>query len=334
MLAIAVVVAAIVSACLGQVATAPLDVASVLLRQFGVGIIAEPSHPLAEVTLLKVRFPRIVLALLVGACLGCAGALLQGVFANPLAEPGIVGVSAGAAVGASAVIVVGGAFAAAWSVTAAAFAGGCAATFIVYALARFDGRTEVVTLVVTGVAINAFCGGLIAFFTFAASQSAREQIVFWQLGSLNGATWQAVAVVAPLTVAGALCAVLLGRQLDLLALGEPSARHLGVNVERLKQYIVVVVAILVAAAVSLTGIIVFIGLVVPHLIRMIVGPAHRFLVPASLLGGALVLVIADLGARTLINNADLLLGMLTALAGGPFFQWLLRRTRARQRGWA
>ena len=191
-----------------------------------------------------------------------------------------------------------------------------------------------VTLVLTGVAINAFAGGLIAFFTFVANPAARDQIVFWQLGSLNGATWGAVAIVAPMAAVGIAVSMAMASKLDLLALGESAAAHLGVNVERLRQLAVVVVALLVSASVAFTGIILFVGLVVPHLMRMIVGPAHRMLIPASALCGAIVLLAADLGARTLVPNADLPLGMLTSLIGGPFFFWMLRRTRHQQGGWA
>ncbi|NLE80794.1 MAG: iron ABC transporter permease [Rhodococcus sp.] len=333
-LVIALAVFAVLSACIGQVPTSPMEVIGSILHRIGIDAGPMPAHPSGNVTLWEVRFPRVVLAVLVGAALGCAGALLQGVFANPLAEPGVIGVSAGAAVGASAAFVVGGTFAAGWSVAAAAFAAGLVTTIGVYALARHDGRTEVVTLVLTGVAVNAFAGGLIAFFTFVADPAARDRIVFWQLGSLNAATWNSVAVVAPMAIAGIALTVLIAPKLDLLALGENAARHLGLDVERLRQIAVLIVAVLVSSSVAFTGIILFVGLVVPHLMRIAVGPGHRTLIPASALCGALVLLLADLGARTLVENADLPLGMLTALVGGPFFFWLLRRTRASQGGWA
>ncbi|MBD0322098.1 MAG: iron ABC transporter permease [Aldersonia sp.] len=332
-LAVLLLVAALVSACLGQVPTTPAEVLGSLLHRIGLDLGPMPQHPAGEVTLWEVRFPRVMLAVVVGAGLGCAGALLQGVFANPLAEPGVIGVSAGAAVGASAVIVLGGAFMASWSVVAGAFAAGLVTTALVYGLARSEGRTEVVTLVLTGIAINAFAGGLIALFVFIAEPAARDQVVFWQLGSLNGATWQAVAVVAPMAVLGIAAAQTIAQRLDLLALGEAPARHLGVNVERLRQVAIVIVAVLAASSVAFTGIILFVGLVVPHVMRMLLGPAHRTLVPASALGGAIVLLVADVCARTLVPNADLPLGMLTSLIGGPFFFWLLRRTRASQGGW-
>ena len=333
-LALGLLVLALVSACVGQVPTSPAEVLGSIAHRIGLDIGPMPAHPVGEVTLWEVRFPRVILAIVVGAGLACAGALLQGVFANPLAEPGVIGVSAGAAVGACAVILTGGAFVAGTAVAAAAFATGLVTTILVYLLARSEGRTEVVTLVLTGVAINAFAGGLIAFFTFVADPAARDQIVFWQLGSLNGATWQAVAVVTPMAVVGIAATMLIAHRLDLLALGESAAAHLGVNVERLRQIAVLIVALLVSASVAFTGIILFVGLVVPHLMRMIVGPGHRILIPASVLCGAIVLLAADLGARTLVPNADLPLGMLTSLIGGPFFFWMLRRTRKQQGGWA
>jgi iron complex transport system permease protein len=278
--------------------------------------------------------PRIVLALLVGGSLGCAGALMQGVFGNPLAEPGVIGISSGAAVGAVGSIALGLTFAGTWTVTVCAFAAGLATVLLVYGLSRSGGRTEVVTLVLTGIAVNAFCGALIGLFVFYADNSQLTQITFWQLGSLAQATWPKVLAVLPCAAAGFAVAPFFARRLDLLALGERQAGHLGVDVERLRLTLVLVVALLTAAAVAVAGIVAFVGLVVPHLLRMVAGPGHRFLVPGSALGGALVLVAADLGARTLAVPAELPLGVLTALVGSPFFFWLLRRTRARQGGWA
>ncbi|MEV5389809.1 FecCD family ABC transporter permease [Nocardia farcinica] len=330
---LALVALALASATIGQVPTTPAEVLGSVLHRIGLDWGPMPAHPAGDVTLWEVRFPRVLLAMLVGAALATAGALLQGVFANPLAEPGVIGVSSGAAVGAGVTIVLGGAFVAAWSVAAAAFVAGLLTTMLVYVLARANGRTEVVTLVLTGVAINAFAGGLIAFLLFVASPAARDQIVFWQLGSLNGATWESVGVVAILTACGVAAAVLVAPRLDLLALGESAARHLGVDVERLRRNVIVIVAVLATAGVAFTGIIMFVGLIVPHLVRMIVGPAHRVLIPLSAVVGAVVLLAADVGARSLVDNADLPLGMLTSLVGGPFFFWLLRRTRARAGGW-
>ncbi|MBQ1163276.1 iron ABC transporter permease, partial [Streptomyces sp. A73] len=215
-----------------------------------------------------------------------------------------------------------------------AFVAGLATVLLVYLLSRSGGRTEVVTLLLTGIAVNAFAGALIGLSIFFADNAQLTQITFWQLGSLAQATWPKVLAVLPCALAGLLVAPLCSRRLDLLALGERPARHLGVDVERLRLTLVLVVALLTAAAVAVAGIITFVGLLVPHLLRMAAGPGHRFLVPGSALGGAVVLVGADLAARTVAQPAELPLGVLTALLGSPFFFWLLRRTRRRQGGWA
>ncbi|MFC1418314.1 FecCD family ABC transporter permease [Streptacidiphilus cavernicola] len=288
----------------------------------------------ADSVLWDVRLPRTVLAALVGASLGCAGALMQGLFGNPLADPGIIGVSSGGAVGAVAVIVLGVHTLGQWTAPAAAFAGGLATVLAVYVLSRSGGRTEVVTLVLTGIAVNALCGALIGLLLFAADPAAVDQVTFWQLGSLGSASWGQVLAVLPFAALGLLVAPRYAGRLDLLALGEGPARHLGVDVERLRLVLITVVALLTAAAVAVSGVIGFVGLVVPHLLRMAAGPGHRFLLPGSALGGAVVLVAADLAARTVAAPAELPLGVLTALLGSPFFFWLLRRTRARQGGWS
>ncbi|MFF1414115.1 FecCD family ABC transporter permease [Streptomyces sp. NPDC058289] len=287
-----------------------------------------------ESVLWNVRLPRVVLALLVGAALGCAGALMQGVFGNPLAEPGVIGISAGAAVGAVAAIGLGLTFFGNWTVTACAFVAGLVTVGAVYLLSRNGGKTEIVTLILTGIAVNAFAGALIGLFVFFADSGQVNQITFWQLGSLAQATWPKVLAVLPCALAGLLVAPFYAGRLDLLSLGERPARHLGVDVERLRLALILVVALLTAAAVAVAGIITFVGLLVPHLLRMANGPGHRFLVPGSALAGAVVLVAGDLAARTLAQPAELPLGVLTALLGSPFFFWLLRRTRRKQGGWA
>lgn len=287
-----------------------------------------------EAVLWQIRFPRVVLSVLIGAALGVAGAAMQGVFGNPLAEPGIIGVSSGAAVGAIGAIVLGVSAFGEWSVIVAAFLGGLIATFAVYLLSRSGGRTEVVTLVLTGIAINAVAGAIIGLLTFLADDAELRSISFWSLGSIGGATWPVVAAVAPFTAAGLVLIPFFARALDVLALGERGARHLGVDTERVRVGVILLAALLTGAAVAAAGIIGFVGLVVPHLIRLAVGPGHRVLLPASALAGAIVLLAADLAARTLAVPAELPIGVLTALIGGPFFLWLLRRTRSQQGGWA
>ncbi|MFG3296110.1 FecCD family ABC transporter permease [Streptomyces sp. NPDC048179] len=331
-LAVVLLVLVPVAAGLGAYPVPTADVLGSVLHRVGLGGTALGRVP--ESVLWNVRFPRIVLALLVGASLGCAGALMQGVFGNPLAEPGVIGVSSGAAVGAVAAIAFGVDFLGNWTVSVFAFVSGLGTVLLVYATARSGGRTEVVTLILTGIAVNAFAGALIGLFLFFADTAAVSQITFWQLGSLAQATWPKVLAVLPCAVLGLGLAPWYARRLDLLSLGERPARHLGVDVERLRLTLVLVIALLTAAAVSVSGIIGFVGLVVPHLLRMAAGPGHRFLIPGSALLGAVTLLAADLAARTVAAPAELPLGVLTALLGSPFFLWLLHRTRRRQGGWA
>lgn len=323
-------VVVVISAGTGQVDVSPAEILGSIAHHWHLNIGPLPEQQ-AENALWISRFPRITLGILVGAALGAAGCLLQGALANPLAEPGIIGVSSGAAVGACLMIVLGGPGTNGWVVAASAAVFGLLTTFAVYTLSMRDGSTSVVMIVLTGIAVNAFALGIIAYLTTIASTATREQIVFWQLGSLAGAvTWGHVQVVAPLVVAAIAASTVLVNKLDLLALGDLQAAALGVNVELVRRQVIVLVAILTAAAVAFAGIVMFVGLIVPHVMRLLVGPRHRLLLPASIIGGALFIALADLGARTL-TNGELPLGMLTSLIGGPVFFILLRRTA--KTGW-
>lgn len=322
------------SAVLGQLAIPPLEVLGSVLRAVGIHTGLAPGDPIAESTLWIVRFPRIAMGLAVGAALAVAGAVMQAIFGNPLAEPGVVGVSSGGALGAAVGIVLGATALGTGSIAVFAFAGGLLATMLVYFVSRANGRTEVVTLLLTGIAVNAFSGAGLAFLLFVADSGSREQIVFWQLGSLAGSRWNEVVIVAAVAAVGATAAVVLGRRYDLLALGERNARHLGVNVEALRIGSIVIVALLTGVAVAFCGIIAFVGLVAPHIIRMAIGPAHRPLIVASAIGGGVLMVFADLLARSVVPGADLPIGLLTSLVGGPFFFFLLFRQRRRSGGWA
>ncbi len=332
-LSVTLALALLVSAGTGQLHIAPTEVLGSLLHRIGITALPLPEHPTGDQTLWAIRFPRVVMSALVGAGLALSGLLMQAIFGNPLAEPGIIGISAGAAFGASIAIVFGLSFLGGWTVAAFAFASGLLATLTVYFVSRSGGKTEVVTLVLTGIAVNAVGGAGIALLTFLGSTQSREQIVFWQLGSIAGSRWPQIAVVAPVLLLGVFASAAVAKKLDLLALGERNARHLGVNVEALRIGVIVLVALVVGVSVAFTGVISFVGLVVPHLMRMVLGPAHGPLVVTSAVGGALLLTLADLGARTLIPLADLPIGMLTSLVGGPFFFWLLRRTRKSAGGW-
>ena len=333
LIALAVLIAGVlVSSISGQLDIHTSHVIGSMLQRIGIDNSWAPADPVIDATLWVVRFPRIIMAMAVGAALAVGGALMQAIFGNPLAEPGVVGVSSGAALGASIAIVFGIQFAGS-GVAALAFVGGLLATLLVYAVARVGGRTEVVTLLLTGIAINAFAQAGLAFVLFLADTASREQIVFWQLGSLAGSVWSEIVVVVPLLFLGTVVAWVLAKQLDVLALGERNARQLGVDVEGLRIIVIVVVALLTAAAVAFAGIIAFVGLVVPHIVRMALGPSHRALIVVSLIGGAALMVWADLLTRTLVDGADLPIGMLTALVGGPFFFGLLYQQRRRSGGW-
>ncbi|MGH8481391.1 MAG: FecCD family ABC transporter permease [Nevskiaceae bacterium] len=316
------------AAALG-LATGPLDIGAGEILRIVLGRPALEQH---AATVLDIRLPRVLLALLIGAALAQAGAAMQGIFRNPLAEPGLVGISSGAALAAVAVIVLlpAGLFKALPAhvvLPLAAFAGGAAAAALVLRLALVDGHTRVATLLLAGLALNAIAGAGIGFFSHVASDTALRSVTFWMFGSLGRAGWQEIAVAAPLLV---LPLALLPRDaqaLNALLLGEAEAGHLGVDVERLKRRVTVLVILAAGAAVALAGIIAFVGLLVPHLVRLAFGPDHRGLLVLSALSGALLLSLADTAARVVMAPTELPIGILTALVGGPFFLALLLRRR-------
>ncbi|MES1945557.1 transport system permease [Salinisphaera sp. PC39] len=317
----------------GAVAIAPLQSVAILADAVGLPAPA-PFEPVQRTVLLSIRLPRVVLGLLAGASLAVAGAALQGLFRNPLADPGLIGVSSGAGLAAAAAIVFGAPAAAllpaalaGFFLPLAAFAGGLAATLVVYRIATRDGRTQVATLLLAGVALNAIANAGLGLLIFMSDEQELRDLNFWLLGSLGGNTWRDLLPVAPFVILPTLLLTLLARPLNALLLGETEAGHLGFAVERLKRGIVVLVALAVGASVALTGIIGFIGLVVPHLVRLALGPDHRLLLPASVLLGAALMLGADLLARTLVLPAELPIGILTSCVGGPFFLWLLVRRR-------
>ncbi|PNG04621.1 ABC transporter permease [Stutzerimonas stutzeri] len=287
----------------------------------------------AELILGQIRLPRTLLGLSVGAVLALSGVAMQGLFRNPLADPGLIGVSSGAALGAAVTIIggnlVGGI--APWLepylLSLSAFGGGLGVTALVYRLGRRDGHTQVPTMLLAGIALTALAGAVIGLFTYLADDSTLRTLTFWNLGSLNGASY---ARLWPLLLVafGVVCWLpRRARALNALLLGESEARHLGFDVERLKRELVLCTALGVGAAVAAAGMIGFVGLVVPHLVRLMTGPDHRLLLPASALAGGSLLLLADLLARLLLAPAELPIGIVTALLGAPFFLYLLLRGR-------
>lgn len=286
----------------------------------------DPSVPMESDVLWRIRMPRVVLGMLVGAALAVAGTLLQGLFGNPLAEPGVIGVTSGAGVGAAAGIVFHWGFAGTATVPLLAFAAGIATTWLIYRLASIGGEVRVVTLILVGIAVNAVAGAVISFLVYLAPTTSRDQIIFWQMGSLNGAQWNQVATIAVPVLVCLVAACALGGSLDVLSLGERAAQHAGVNVPVVRLLVIGLSTALAAAAVSYAGVIGFVGLIVPHILRQLLGAANRVLLPLTALGGAVLVTLADLVARTLIPFSDLPIGIFTALVGGPTFFLLLRRT--------
>ncbi len=300
------------------------------------GVFDSADVPTRDALVLTViRAPRAVMGFVAGAALAAAGAALQGLFRNPLADPALIGVSNGAALGAVAVIVLGDALLAGMPGPVApfvlpvfAFAGGVVATVIVYRIASRDGQTDISTMLLAGIAVNAVAAAGIGLFMFASTDQQLRELSFWLLGSLGGVTWNTLA--PGVVMAGAALVLLscLVRPLNALLLGEADARHLGVDVEFAKRLLISGAALATGAVVSVTGVIGFVGLVVPHLVRLAIGPDHRILLPASMLLGGTLLLVADTAARTVVVPAELPIGILTSCVGGPFFLWLLLRRRA------
>ncbi|QRN56039.1 iron ABC transporter permease [Dyella caseinilytica] len=300
------------------------DVFGALLRRMG----GKPAQA-DDAIVLTLRLPRVLMAALVGAALACSGAVMQGMFRNPLVEPGLIGVSSGSALGAIGVIVLGGGFGAgllgSFGVTIAAFAGGLLTTALVYAIGRR--RPDAATLLLAGVAINAISMAGIGVLTYMASERQLRDLSLWTLGSLGGTDWIRLVAVAPWILLSLLWLPIHARALNALLLGEREASLLGYHTERLQRLLIALTALATSAAVATCGVISFVGLLVPHAIRMMWGPDHRLLLPASALGGAILLIGADTVARTVVAPAELPIGIITALLGGPFFLWLLMRTR-------
>jgi len=290
--------------------------------------------PYATTVVWEIRGPRIIMALLVGAGLAVSGAMLQGLFRNPLADPGLIGVSAGAAIGAVTAIVVlpNVGLSGDWLTYAAlplcAMGGGVGVTFLIYSLSRVGGRIHVASMLLTGIAVNAIGGAVIGLaVTLIADDNQLREVTFWSLGSLNGSTWNVVAIVGAVLAPGLLLALRLGKPLNAFLFGELEAYHLGVDVPMVKRLVIVLSALMVGITVAFTGGIGFIGLVAPHIIRLAFGPDHRFLIPASAFCGAILLLLADTVARTIAQPNELQIGILTALLGGPFFLMLLLKSR-------
>ena len=295
---------------------------------------AGPTLARDQLVLWSIRIPRIAAAAMVGALLAASGAIMQGLFRNPLADPALVGVYSGGAFAAAAAIVITDSeigqslrFMQNQLLPIAAFAGSLVTTIVLYSIASRSGRTSIVIFLLAGIAIAAIANAGIGLLVFIADDRQLRDITFWMLGSLSGATWPKLAALAPVLGLALIACVSIARGLDVLVLGEAEAFHSGVDVERLKRISIVLVSAMTGVAVSVCGVVGFVGIVVPHLLRLMIGPAHRLLLPASMLLGAVLMVGADTLARTIVAPAEMPIGILTAAIGAPFFLGMLLRQR-------
>lgn len=331
LLAVVTIATLIGSTATGASDASAFDVVASLLR-------GEPASVLSvrdRIIVFDIRLPRALLGLLIGAALAVSGAVMQGLFRNPLADPGLIGISSGAALGAVLMIVLGGMLPAAvvgivgaFALPIAAFIGGLVTTLLLYRIATRHGQTSVATMLLAGIAIAALAGAVTGILIYMADDKQIRDVTFWNLGSLAGATWPKVLTAGPIIVVSLTVLPFLARGLNAITLGEAAAFHMGVKVQKLKNIAVVSVAGAVGASVAVSGGIAFVGIVVPHILRMVIGPDHRYLLPASALLGGILMLAADMVARTIVAPAELPIGIITALTGAPFFLWVLLRGRA------
>jgi iron complex transport system permease protein len=275
-----------------------------------------------------IRLPRMLVASFVGAGLASTGAVLQAIFRNPMADPSIIGVSSGGSLGAVAIISIGIGNTIPWSISAGAFVSGVVAVFVIYFLGTVGGRTAIHTLLLAGVAVSSFCSAIVTLLLSLSPLETTKEMLFWLMGGLDGSTWDHVWIIVSFVSLGVLIYLSQSKALDILSIGEEQAEGVGVYAQNVKLIILVTSGIVTGACVSVTGVVGFVGLIVPHVIRIWLGPAHRFLIPASVLGGAILLNVSDLIARMVLLPIELNVGIVTACLGAPFFLYLLRRQYA------
>ncbi len=325
-LSLLILACALVSLSLGPVGIPVSHVASVILALLGIdgGEFSRTEQLVIE----QIRLPRIVVGAAVGMALGVSGATMQGLFRNPMADPGIIGVSAGGAVGAVAAIALGATGLFFLALPTFAFVGAISATFLVYGIAAVGGHFSMATLLLAGVAVNAFLGAIVsAIIILLPDNEALREILFWLAGGLDSRSWEHVRISVPLIFGGAAVITLMARDLNLLTLGDDEARSMGVRVGYMRTVLMTAAALATGAAVAVSGTIAFVGLVTPHILRLVLGPDHRVLIPMSAIGGAIFVVVADTFARTVIQPAEFRVGVLTAFVGAPFFILLLIKNK-------
>ncbi|MBI4229219.1 MAG: iron ABC transporter permease [Planctomycetes bacterium] len=324
------VVACVLAAGVGAVSIPPGRSVAILAHALGLGSPGDWLHH-EEVILTTIRIPRVLVAVLAGGGLALSGAVMQGIFRNPMADPGVIGVSSGASLGSVIALYAGWAAASVLWLPATAFAGALLCSFLVYGIATSRGRTPVSTLLLAGIAVGGMAVSLtsLVLFLSLANYEVGRQMMLWLMGGLDGRGWLHVRLAAAPVLLGSAWLCLYARDLNVLLTGEESAMALGIDVPRTRRRLLVLSVLVTAATVSVAGVVSFVGLVVPHILRLVLGPDHRRLLPASFLGGALFLVLADLACRTMVESEELRLGVVTSLIGGPFFIYLLIQNRRR-----
>ncbi|GAB6069034.1 iron ABC transporter permease [Thiomicrorhabdus hydrogeniphila] len=322
----------VLSLMVGAFSISPLSIVAILISPitslFG-NDLSNYYTNIEETVFWNIRMPRVVLGILVGISLAVAGAAMQGLFRNPLADPGLIGVSSGAAFAAVAVIVFSGSFLGIFTLPISAFIGGVITTLLVYKLSTRNGKTSIPTMLLAGIAIGAIAGAGTGVFTYLADDDQLRTLTFWTMGSLGSATWESIISILPLVVIAMVLLPMHARSLNAFLIGESTSRHLGFDPDKTKKQVILLSALLVGAAVASAGIIGFVGLVVPHLVRLLAGPDHRIVLPGSMLLGAAFMLSADLLARTFVSPSELPIGIIMAIIGGPFFLWLLMNRMGR-----
>ena len=320
----------LIAVSLGAVPISPLDIIKMTLNKTGLFHFTATWQSSDETILFLIRLPRVIAGSLVGAALASAGVLFQGMLRNPMADPYIIGTSAGAAFGATIAMMlpVSVAFLSFGLVPIAAFFGALGAVLLVYNLARVGGKTPIVSMLLAGFAVSAMLAAIVFLMVTLSSRTGLLQNVYsFLMGSISVSGWNQIIIVAPLIIGAIVAARFLAFRLNALSLGEEGAAYLGIDVERDKIIVLALGSLLTAAAVSISGLIGFVGLVVPHAVRLVLGPDHRLLLPAAALSGAAFIVLADLFARTVLAPSEIPIGIITAIIGAPFFIYLLRHTR-------
>ena len=321
----------LVSTTIGPVKISILQIIDILFESININTNLSSSEisQAFKTVVLDIRLPRILMGIIVGIALGISGAILQGLFRNPLIDPGFIGVSSGAAIGAmfvimfSQLIAIENNFYVQFLLPVFAMSGGLSTTILVYKMSQMSGKTNIMAMLLSGIAVNAFSGSIIGFLVYRASDMELRSFTFWTLGSLDNSNWLIVSIAFVAILVPTIVSFKLRKKLDIFMLGDAEAGYLGLNIEKLKKRIIFISALMVGVTVAFCGMIGFIGLVTPHLVRLIMGPSHKTLIIGSAILGAIILILADFISRIIIAPAQLPIGIITSALGAPFFLWLI-----------